>query len=230
MKNMQKEKIEIVHVENLIKSYGKDESKVCAVNNVNLSVCKGEFLAIVGSSGSGKSTLLHMLGGLDIPTSGDVKINGESIFKFGSKKLTVFRRKHIGFVFQSFNLLPTLNVYENIVLPCELDGRCIDKKELEDILIKLNLKEKINEKISHLSGGQQQRVAIARALVTKPDIILADEPTGSLDSVNSFEVMDMFIAACKEYEQTVIMITHDEHMAQMANRIVRIEDGKLYEE
>lgn len=219
----------IVEVKELLKKYGENESEVIAVNNINLKIQKGEFVAIIGSSGSGKSTLLHIIGGLEKQTSGEVMINGKVLSDMREKELTVFRRRHIGFVFQSFNLISSLNVEDNIKLSCELDNKSVDEKEMALIINKLQLQSKLKTKISKLSGGQQQRVAIARALISKPDIILADEPTGNLDSKNSKEVMELFTQACKEYNQTVLMITHDEKVASMADRVVRIEDGVLYE-
>ena len=198
-----------------------------ALNGVDLEVGKGEFLSIVGTSGSGKSTLLHMLGGLDRPTSGKVYVDGKDIFKLKDEELTIFRRRKIGFVFQNYNLVPILNVYENIVLPMELDGTRVDKKYVKEVIKTLGLQEKIYSLPSQLSGGQQQRVAIARALAAKPAIILADEPTGNLDSVTSQDVLSLMKITSQRYGQTMVMITHNEEIAQMSDRIIRIEDGKI---
>lgn len=194
---------------------------------MDVSVEKGEFVAIVGTSGSGKSTLLNMLGGLDIPTSGEIKIQGKILSDLNDEQLTIFRRRSIGFIFQNYNLLPMLNVYENIVLPIELDGQEVDETFLNEIINMLGLKEKLKSMPNMLSGGQQQRVAIARALITKPAIILADEPTGNLDSRTSQEVLELIQNTSRKFEQSVVMITHNEHIADLAERIVRIEDGKL---
>ena len=217
----------ILKTENLKKYYGKDTTLVKALNGVDLEVGKGEFLSIVGTSGSGKSTLLHMLGGLDRPTSGKVYVDGKDIFKLKDEELTIFRRRKIGFVFQNYNLVPILNVYENIVLPMELDGTRVDKKYVKDVIKTLGLQEKIYSLPSQLSGGQQQRVAIARALAAKPAIILADEPTGNLDSVTSQDVLSLMKITSQRYGQTMVMITHNEEIAQMSDRIIRIEDGKI---
>ncbi len=217
----------ILETKNLCKFYGKDENIVKAVNNTNISVKKGEFIAIVGKSGSGKSTLLHLMGGLDYPTSGEVIIGGKNIFSLKEEDLAAFRRRKIGFVFQAFNLVTSINVWENIVLPIGLDGRKADEEFVEDIVKTLGLTNKIHNMPNTLSGGQQQRVAIARALAAKPDIILADEPTGNLDSRTSGEVMNLLKESVKKYGQTLLMITHDEEMAQMADRILVIEDGKV---
>lgn len=219
----------IVEISNLSKKYGNGDNEVIAVNNVNLSIKKGEFVAIIGSSGSGKSTFLHMVGGLDKPSKGTIQINGILITDLSEKKLTLFRRRNIGFVFQSFNLVPTLNVEENIKLPCGLDGKVVDIIRFDNIVHRLKIDNKLNSKINQLSGGQIQRVAIARALINEPDIILADEPTGNLDSKNSQEVMKLFLDASHEYNQTVVMITHDDRIAAFADRIIKIEDGVLYE-
>jgi len=219
----------IVEIFNLSKKYGNGENEVIAVNNVNISIKRGEFVAIIGSSGSGKSTFLHMVGGLDKPSKGTIQINGILITDLSEKKLTLFRRRNIGFVFQSFNLVPTLNVEENIKLPCELDGKVVDTIRFDNIVHRLKIDNKLNSKINQLSGGQIQRVAIARALINEPDIILADEPTGNLDSKNSQEVMKLFLDASHEYNQTVVMITHDDRIAAFADRIIKIEDGVLYE-
>ncbi|WP_373216404.1 ABC transporter ATP-binding protein [Ruminococcus sp. 5_1_39BFAA] len=219
--------MEILKTENLKKYYGKDESLVKALDGVELSVEEGEFVAVVGTSGSGKSTLLHMLGGLDYPTEGCVKVRGKDIFKLNETDLTVFRRRNIGFVFQSYNLVPVLNVYENVVMPVELDGREPDKDYVEEILKTLGIAGKRYSLPSQLSGGQQQRVAIARALAAKPDILLADEPTGNLDSKTSQEVMGLLKLSNSRFGQTIVMITHSEELAQLCDRIIRIEDGRI---
>lgn len=219
--------MEILRTENLKKYY--DQNMVCvkALDGVSLSVEQGEFVAIVGTSGSGKSTLLHMLGGLDRPTSGTVLVDGKRIFDLADGELTIFRRRKIGFVFQAYNLVPVLNVYENIVLPIQLDGGVVDTDFVEQIIDILGLSEKINSLPNQLSGGQQQRVAIARALATKPSIILADEPTGNLDSKTSQDVLGLLKVTGQKFKQTIVMITHNEEIAQMANRIIRIEDGRI---
>ena len=204
-----------------------EETLVKALDGVNFTVHDGEFVAIVGTSGSGKSTLLHMMGGLDRPTSGKVEVAGKDIFTMKDDELTIFRRRKIGFVFQSYNLVPVLNVYENIVLPIELDGNKIDKRHIESIIETLGLTDKVNSLPGQLSGGQQQRVAIARALASKPAIILADEPTGNLDSRTSLDVLGLLKITSKKFSQTIVMITHNEEIAQMADRIIRIEDGKI---
>ncbi|MBP3359353.1 MAG: ABC transporter ATP-binding protein [Clostridia bacterium] len=219
--------MEILKTTNLKKYYGSGDTVVKALDGVDLSVSDGEFAAIVGTSGSGKSTLLHMLGGLDRPTSGSVTVEGKSIFSLKDDALTIFRRRKIGFIFQSYNLVPVLNVYENIVLPIELDGNKIDKKHIDSIVKTLGLAEKVNNLPNQLSGGQQQRVAIARALASKPAIILADEPTGNLDSKTSLDVMGLLKVTSERFSQTIVMITHNEEIAQMADRIIRIEDGKI---
>lgn len=219
--------MEILKVENLSKIYGDDENKVEALKNINLSVCKGEFAAIVGASGSGKSTLLHLLGGLDRPTEGRVIIDGESIYDYKEENLAILRRRKIGFVFQFFNLIPVLDVEENIALPALLDNDKVDKNYLEDIIGILGLKDRKNHLPSELSGGQQQRVSIGRALLNKPSIILADEPTGNLDSKNSREVIELLKLTAKKYNQTLILITHDVNIASMADRIINIEDGQI---
>jgi putative ABC transport system ATP-binding protein len=217
----------ILKTENLTKTYGKGENEVKALENANISVEQGEFVAIIGTSGSGKSTLLHMLGGLDRPTSGKVIVDNKEIFKLKDEELTIFRRRKIGFVFQSYNIVPTLNVYENIVFPVELDGNEVDEKYIEEIIKILGL-EGMKERLpNQLSGGQQQRVAIARALAAKPAIILADEPTGNLDSRTSQDVLSLLKITGKKYNQTIVMITHNEAIAQMADRIMRIEDGHI---
>lgn len=219
--------MEILKTTNLKKYYGSGNTVVKALDGVNLSVENGEFAAIVGTSGSGKSTLLHMLGGLDRPTDGSVEVEGKSIFSLKDDSLTIFRRRKIGFIFQSYNLVPVLNVYENIVLPIELDGNKIDKRHIDTIIETLGLTEKVNNLPNQLSGGQQQRVAIARALASKPAIILADEPTGNLDSKTSLDVMGLLKVTSEHFSQTIVMITHNEEIAQMADRIIRIEDGKI---
>ena len=217
----------ILKASQLKKYYGSGDTLVKALDGVDLSVELGEFVAIVGTSGSGKSTLLHMLGGLDRPTSGKVWVDGRDISKLKDEELTIFRRRKIGFVFQSYNLVPVLNVYENIVLPVELDGNRPDRKFVEDIIDILGLGTKKFSLPSQLSGGQQQRVAIARALAAKPAILLADEPTGNLDSVTSQDVLSLLKVTSSRFGQTVVMITHNEEIAQMADRIVRIEDGRI---
>jgi len=217
----------ILQTNDLKKEYGKGENAVKALNGVTLSVEQGEFISVVGTSGSGKSTLLHLLGGLDQPTSGTVLIEGKNIFSLKADELTIFRRRKIGFVFQAYNLVPVLNVYENIVLPIELDGNSVDKKYIDNIIETLGLTDKLHSLPSELSGGQQQRVAIARALATKPAIILADEPTGNLDSKTSQDVLSLMKVTSEAYSQTIVMITHNEEIAQMADRIVRIEDGQI---
>ncbi|APB74272.1 ABC transporter ATP-binding protein [Paenibacillus polymyxa] len=211
----------------LKKHYGNGDTAVHALDGVNLEVESGEFVAIVGTSGSGKSTLLHMLGGLDRPTSGSVTIDGKDIFSLKDEELTIFRRRKIGFVFQNYNLVPVLNVYENIVLPIELDGKEPDETYIDKIVHTLGLDHKMNNLPNNLSGGQQQRVAIARALAAKPAIILADEPTGNLDSKTSLDVMGLIKVSSQQFRQTIVMITHNEEIAQMADRIIRIEDGKI---
>lgn len=211
----------------LKKYYGSEGTLVKALDGVDFSVEQGEFVSIVGTSGSGKSTLLHMLGGLDTPTSGKVMVEGKDISALKAEALTIFRRRKIGFIFQSYNLVPVLNVYENIVLPIELDGNTVDKAFVKDVIQLLGLEEKIYNLPSQLSGGQQQRVAIARALATKPAIILADEPTGNLDSATSQDVLSLLKVSGQRFGQTVVMITHDEEIAQLADRIIRIEDGKI---
>lgn len=217
----------ILETENLKKYYGSGETTVKALDGVNLSVEDGEFAAIVGTSGSGKSTLLHMLGGLDRPTQGRVRVEGKDIFSLKDDALTIFRRRKIGFIFQSYNLVQTLNVYENIVLPIQLDGNRVDKEHVGSIIQVLGLKGKIKSLPNELSGGQQQRVAIARALASKPAIILADEPTGNLDSRTSLDVMGLLKMTGERFRQTIVMITHNEEIAQMADRIIRIEDGRI---
>lgn len=217
----------ILSVRNLKKYYNMGENTVKALDGINLDICKGEFLAVVGTSGSGKSTLLHMLGGLDNPTSGEVIIDGRDISGLFRDELTVYRRRKIGFVFQNYNLLPLMNVYENIVLPIKLDGIKPDNDYIEEILKLLKLEDKKYFMPNQLSGGQQQRVALARALATKPSIILADEPTGNLDSRTSQDVLGLIKVSSQNLAQTIVMITHNEEIAQMADRIIRIEDGKI---
>ena len=217
----------ILETIDLRKTYGKGDTAVNALNGINLKIENGEFTAIVGSSGSGKSTLLHMLGGLDRPTSGKVFVNGKDIFSLGDEELTVFRRRKTGFVFQSYNLVPVLSVYENIVLPIQLDGGRVDKKYMDEVIETLGLGSKLNSFPNQLSGGQQQRVAIARALGAKPAIILADEPTGNLDSRTSQDVLGLLKISGERFSQTIVMITHNEEIAQTADRIIRIEDGRV---
>lgn len=217
----------ILSTSDLKKVYGSGENEVHALDGVNLSVGKGEFVAVVGTSGSGKSTLLHMLGGLDRPTSGSVSVDGKEIFTLKDKALTIFRRRKIGFIFQNYNLVPVLNVYENIVLPVQLDGNEPDKDYIDSIIETLGLSSKLANLPNNLSGGQQQRVAIARALAAKPAIILADEPTGNLDSRTSQDVMGLLKITSRKYTQTIVMITHNEEIAQLADRIIRIEDGHI---
>jgi putative ABC transport system ATP-binding protein len=219
--------MEILRVENLNKTYGMGDNKVEALKDVNLAVNKGEFVAIVGASGSGKSTLLHLLGGLDRPTSGKVVIDGESIYDYKEEKLAIFRRRKIGFIFQFFNLIPVLDLEENIALPALLDNENIDKKYLNEIIELLGLTDRISHLPSELSGGQQQRVSIGRALLNKPSIILADEPTGNLDSKNSKEVIELLKFTSRKYNQTLILITHDINIASMADRVITIEDGEI---
>ena len=217
----------ILQTENLEKIYGSGDTAVHALDGVSLSVEKGEFVAIVGTSGSGKSTLLHMLGGLDRPTSGTVTVDGRDIFSLKDEELTIFRRRKIGFVFQNYNLVPVLNVEENILLPIQLDGHAPEQSYVEQIIQTLGLADKRSNLPANLSGGQQQRVAIARALAAKPAIILADEPTGNLDSKTSLDVMGLLKVTSQKFSQTVVMITHNEELAQMADRILHIEDGRL---
>lgn len=217
----------ILAAENLKKIYDMGEIQVKALDGVSLSVQKGEFLAVVGTSGSGKSTLLHMLGGLDTPTSGKVVVDNQDISKMTKDELTIFRRRKIGFVFQNYNLLPLMNVYENMILPVKLDGISPDRDYVEQILTMLGLKEKKYAMPNQLSGGQQQRVALARALASKPAIILADEPTGNLDSRTSQDVLGLIKTTGQRFGQTIVMITHNEEIAQMAGRIIRLEDGKI---
>ena len=217
----------ILETKDLRKIYGSGDTEVRALDGVNLQIENGEFVAVVGTSGSGKSTLLHMLGGLDRPTDGKVIVDGKDIFSLKDEALTIFRRRKIGFVFQSYNLVPVLNVYENIVLPIELDGGKINRKFVQQIVQTLGLDGRLDALPSQLSGGQQQRVAIARALAAAPDIILADEPTGNLDSKTSQDVLSLLKVTSQKFSQTIVMITHNEEIAQMADRIIRIEDGKI---
>ena len=217
----------ILETKDLRKVYGSGDTEVRALDGVNLAVEKGEFVAVVGTSGSGKSTLLHMLGGLDRPTSGTVTVDGRELSALKDEELTIFRRRKIGFVFQNYNLVPVLNVYENIVLPIQLDGKAPDKGYVDQIIETLGLGNKLQNLPNNLSGGQQQRVAIARALAAKPAIILADEPTGNLDSATSLDVMGLLKVTAQKFSQTIVMITHNEELAQMADRIIRIEDGRI---
>ena len=217
----------ILIAKDLKKYYGKEETLVKALDGVSLSVERGEFVSIIGTSGSGKSTLLHMLGGLDTPTSGSVIIDDKDISALSGDALCIFRRRKIGFVFQSFNLVPSISVYDNIVLPIQLDGKKEDKDYIENVVETLGLKEKLTTLPTKLSGGQQQRVAIARALASKPAIILADEPTGNLDSKTSQDVLGLIKTTSKKYSQTIVMITHNDEIAQLADRIIRIEDGRI---
>ena len=219
----------ILETKNLKKYYGTEPNITKALDGITLSIEDGEFVAIVGTSGSGKSTLLNMMGGLDTPTSGSIKVNGKELSKFKEDQLTIFRRRNIGFIFQNYNLVPVLNVYENIVLPIELDGDTVDKKFMSKVVNMLALNEKLNSMPNNLSGGQQQRVAIARALVSKPAIILADEPTGNLDSKTSSDVLSLLKVTSHTFHQTIVMITHNNEIAQLADRIIRIEDGKISE-
>lgn len=217
----------ILEARNLKKHYGEGESLVKALDGVNLKVQQGEFVSIVGTSGSGKSTLLHMLGGLDYPTEGSVYVDGKDISALKEDALAIFRRRKIGFVFQSYNLVPVLNVYENIVFPIYLDGNSIDEAYINKIIGTLGLENRVNALPSQLSGGQQQRVAIARALAAKPAIVLADEPTGNLDSGTSQDVLGLLKVTARKFEQTIVMITHNEEIAQLADKIIRIEDGRI---
>ena len=217
----------ILETRDLKKYYGSGDTQVKALDGVDLGIRQGEFVAIVGTSGSGKSTLLHMLGGLDRPTSGTVTVDGKDIFALKDEALTIFRRRKIGFVFQSYNLVPVLSVWENIVLPVELDGRKVDEAYVQEVIATLGLEKKLQSLPNNLSGGQQQRVAIARALAAKPAILLADEPTGNLDSRTSQDVLGLMKVTGQKFAQTMVMITHNEEIAQMADRIVRIEDGRI---
>lgn len=217
----------ILETNQLCKFYGTNENQVKAVNNVNIQIKQGEFVAIIGKSGSGKSTLLHMLGGLDTPTKGNVVLSGKDMYQMNEDKLAVFRRRKIGFIFQTFNLVSSINVWENIVLPLGLDGRKVDEVYVNDIISTLGIENRIHNLPNTLSGGQQQRVAIARALVARPEILFADEPTGNLDSKTSDEVIALLKMTAKKYGQTIVMITHDDEIAQVADRILIIEDGKV---
>ena len=219
--------MEILRVENLTKVYGKNDSKVVALDNVSFTVEKGEFVAIVGASGSGKSTLLHLIGGVDRPTSGKVFIDNKDIFNFNDDKLAIFRRRQVGLIYQFYNLIPILNVEENITLPLSLDNRSVDKKALEEMLKLLGLYNRKNHLPNELSGGQQQRTSIGRALITNPSIILADEPTGNLDSKSSDEIVSLLKKSNKDLKQTIIMITHNMEIAKCADRIIKIEDGRI---
>lgn len=219
--------MEILKVEHLVKQYGKDDNAVLAVNDISFSVEQGEFVAIVGSSGSGKSTLLHLLGGVDRPTSGKVYIQGEDIYSLNSDKIAIFRRRQVGLIYQFYNLIPILNVKENITLPCELDGRTPDKSELDELINTFGLKDRVTHLPNELSGGQQQRVSIGRALINHPAILLADEPTGNLDSRSSDEIVELLKLSNQKYKQTIVMITHNLEIAKIADRILRIEDGRL---
>ena len=222
--------MEILKVENLTKKYGKNENEVIAVNNMSFSVECGEFVAIVGSSGSGKSTLLHLLGGVDRPTSGKVFVNGKDIYSLKDDELAIFRRREVGLIYQFYNLIPILNVEENITLPCDLDRKEVPKDELDELLKVLGLENRRKHLPNELSGGQQQRVAIGRALINHPAIVLADEPTGNLDSKSSDEIVQLLKTSNKKYSQTIIMITHNPEIAKVADRIIRIEDGKIIED
>jgi len=217
----------ILETYKLKKYYGKEPNLVKALDGIDLNIQRGEFVSVVGTSGSGKSTLLHMLGGLDQATEGTVTVDGEELFSLNKDALTIFRRRKIGFIFQSYNLVPILNVYENITLPIELDGNKIDKEYIDDIVNTLGIETKLKNLPNNLSGGQQQRVAIARALATKPAIVLADEPTGNLDTKTSLDVLGLLKVTSKRFNQTIVMITHNEEIAQMADRLIRIEDGKI---
>ncbi len=219
--------MEILKVENLCKRYGEKDTEVVALDNVSFTVEKGEFVAIVGASGSGKSTLLHLIGGVDRPTSGKVCIDGTDIYELNADKLAIFRRRQVGLIYQFYNLIPILNVVENIILPCRLDGKEVKKERLEELLESLNLKNRKEHLPNQLSGGQQQRVSIGRAIVNYPAIVLADEPTGNLDSKASREIIDLLKMSNQKYNQTVILITHDENVALEADRILTIDDGKI---
>jgi len=219
--------MEILKVQNLTKKYGKKDTEVVALDDVSFSVSKGEFVAIIGASGSGKSTLLHLIGGVDKPTSGKVFIDGTDIYALNNDNLAIFRRRQIGLIYQFYNLIPILNVKENITLPCDLDGQKVDEKHLNEILYILGLEKRVNHLPNELSGGQQQRVSIGRAIINNPSIVLADEPTGNLDSKASKEIMDLLKLSNKKYNQTLIVITHDEKIALEADRIITIQDGKL---
>ena len=219
--------MEILKVEHLTKKYGKGENEVIAVNDMSFTINQGEFVAIVGSSGSGKSTLLHLLGGVDRPTSGKVFIEGKNIYELNDDNLAIFRRRQVGLIYQFYNLIPILNVEENITLPCDLDGRKVSKQTLNELLKTLGLENRVKHLPNELSGGQQQRVSIGRAIITNPAIVLADEPTGNLDSKASDEIVELLKVSNKKYNQTVVMITHNLEIAKQADRIIRIEDGKI---
>lgn len=219
--------MEILKVENLTKTYGKGDNEVRAVDNISFSIQKGEFVAIVGSSGSGKSTLLHLIGGVDRPTSGKVYIEGKDIYSLNDDALAIFRRRQVGIIYQFYNLIPILNVEENITLPCELDGKKTDKKQLSDLLTTLGLSNRRFHLPNQLSGGQQQRVSIGRSLINNPSIVLADEPTGNLDSKASEEIVELLRLSNKKYNQTIVIITHDLEIAKLADRVIKIEDGKI---
>lgn len=221
--------MEILKVEHLVKKYGQGENEVIAVNDMSFSVEQGEFVAIVGSSGSGKSTLLHLLGGVDRPNSGKVYIQGEDIYQLNTEKLAIFRRRQVGLVYQFYNLIPTLDVEENITLPCELDGKKVDRERLNKLLKELGMEKRAKHLPNQLSGGQQQRVSIGRALITNPAIVLADEPTGNLDSKSSDEILELLKMSNQMYKQTIVMITHNMEIAKCADRVLRIEDGRLAE-
>ncbi len=222
--------MEILKVENLTKIYGKGSTRVTALDNVSFSVNKGEFVAIVGASGSGKSTLLHLIGGVDRPTSGKVFIDGKDIYKFNNDELAIFRRRQVGLIYQFYNLIPILNVEENITLPLKLDNREIDKQRLDELIKLLGLEKRRTHLPSELSGGQQQRTSIGRSMITNPSIILADEPTGNLDSKASNEIVELLKKSNKDYNQTIVMITHNMEIAKIADRIIKIEDGKIVKE
>ena len=219
--------MEILKVENLCKNYGKGETLVRAVDNISFSIEKGEFVAIVGSSGSGKSTLLHLIGGVDRPTSGKVYIEGKDIYSLNDDALAIFRRRQVGIIYQFYNLIPILNIEENITLPCELDGKKTDKKQLSELLTTLGLTKRRTHLPNQLSGGQQQRVSIGRSLINNPSIVLADEPTGNLDSKASEEIVELLRLSNKKYNQTIVIITHDLEIAKLADRVIKIEDGKI---
>ncbi|WP_270811062.1 ABC transporter ATP-binding protein [Hungatella effluvii] len=219
--------MEILRIEKLCKVYGKDESRVDALQNLSLSVQKGEFVAIVGQSGSGKSTLLHLIGGVDRPSSGEIYVDGKSVYTKNQEELAIFRRRQVGLIYQFYNLIPVLNVVENMVLPLKLDGQKVNEKRLEELLEVLGLEDRKNHLPRQLSGGQQQRVSIGRALINAPALVLADEPTGNLDSKNSQEITELLKHSNRKYGQTLILITHDENIALQADRLIRLEDGKI---
>lgn len=219
--------MEILRIENLCKVYGKDESRVDALKNLSLSVQKGEFVAIVGQSGSGKSTLLHLIGGVDRPTSGEIYVDGKSVYTKNQEELAIFRRRQVGLIYQFYNLIPVLNVVENMILPLKLDGQRVNEERLNELLKALGLEDRRNHLPRQLSGGQQQRVSIGRALINAPALVLADEPTGNLDSKNSQEITELLKYSNRKYGQTLILITHDESIALQADRLIRLEDGKI---